>query len=158
VDVTRESEYFRKQSQTVGNVLAIVAYVVGAIMGIGAIFGALNTMYSAVSTRSVEIATLRALGFGAGPIVTSVLVEALLLAVIGRAIGGFLGWLFFNGHAVTTAAGGSGAGESRVFSLYVSPALMITGMVFSLVIGLIGGLFPAIRAARLPVAIALRAV
>jgi len=158
VDVRRESEYFQQQSRTVGTVLAIVAYVVGSIMGIGALFGALNTMYSAVSTRAVEIATLRALGFGALPIVTSVLTEAMLLAASGGAIGAFLGWLFFNGHTVSSAAGGSGAGESRIFSLYVSPTLIVTGILVALGIGLIGGLFPAVRAARLPVATALRAV
>lgn len=157
VDIKRESDYFRQQSKTVSQVLSYVAYVVGSIMAIGALFGALNTMYSAVSTRAVEIATLRALGFGAGPIVTSVLAEAMLLAFVGGLLGAFLGWLFFNGHTVSTAAGGVAA-ESRVFSLYVSPTLVVVGIVWACFIGFIGGLFPAIRAARLPVATALRAV
>jgi putative ABC transport system permease protein len=100
---------------------------------------------------------LRAIGFGAGPIVTSVLVEAMVLALIGGAIGAFLGWLFFNGHTVSTAAGGVAA-ESRVFNLYVSANLVIVGIIWACFIGFIGGLFPSIRAARLPVATALRAV
>jgi putative ABC transport system permease protein len=157
VDVTNEREYFAQQSKGVGTLLSVIAYVVGSIMAIGAIFGALNTMYSAVSTRAVEIATLRAIGFGAGPIVTSVLVEAMVLAVIGGAIGALLGWLFFNGHTVSTAAGGVAA-ESRVFNLYVSANLIAIGIVWACFIGFIGGLFPSIRAARLPVATALRAV
>jgi putative ABC transport system permease protein len=157
VDVTNEREYFAQQSKGLGKLLSIIAYVVGSIMAIGAIFGALNTMYSAVSTRAVEIATLRAIGFGAGPIVTSVLAEAMVLALIGGAIGAFLGWLFFNGHTVSTAAGGVAA-ESRVFNLYVSANLIAVGIVWACFIGFVGGLFPSIRAARLPVATALRAV
>jgi putative ABC transport system permease protein len=157
VDVTNEREYFAQQSKGISTMLSVVAYVVGSIMAIGAIFGALNTMYSAVSTRAVEIATLRAIGFGAGPIVTSVLVESMLLALMGGAIGAFLGWLFFNGHTVSTAAGGVAA-ESRVFSLYVSANLVIVGIAWACFIGFIGGLFPSIRAARMPVATALRAI
>ena len=155
VDVMRESEYFAQQSEAVGPLLNIIAYVVGGIMAVGAIFAALNTMYSAVSNRMVEIATLRALGFGSTPIIFSILMEALLLALIGGTIGAFLGWLFFNGHTVSTIAG-SIALESKVFSLYVSPSLMVLGIIWALVIGMLGGLFPAIRAARLPIATALR--
>ena len=156
VDVVSERAYYAQQSQGVSNLLSIIAYVVGGIMAVGAIFGALNTMYSAVSTRSVEIATLRAIGFGAVPIVVSVLVEALLLALLGGAIGALIAWAFFDGHVVNSSAGGV-ANESRIFSLYVSPELMTTGIVGACIIGLVGGLFPAIRAARLPVATALRA-
>lgn len=156
VDVVTERQYFAEQSSRIAPMLSIVAYVIGGIMAVGAIFGALNTMYSAVSTRSVEIATLRALGFGSTPIVISVLVEAMLLALIGGACGAFLGWLFFNGHTVSSSAGGV-ANESRVFSLYVSPTLIVTGIVLACFIGFIGGLFPSIRAARMPVAAALRA-
>lgn len=157
VDVVREREYFAQQSQTLSRVLGIIANVIGGIMAVGAIFGALNTMYSAVSTRAVEIATLRALGFGALPIVVSVLAEALLLAFAGGSIGAFLGWLFFNGNTVSSAAGGV-AGESRIFSLVVSPELIAYGITLACVIGLVGGMFPSIRAARMPVATALRAV
>jgi len=156
VDVTSEREYFAEQSGRLAPFLSVVAYVIGGIMGVGAIFGALNTMYSAVSTRSTEIATLRAIGFGPTPIVISVLVEALLLALIGGAIGACLAWLFFNGHTVSSSAGGV-AGESRVFSLYVSPSLITAGIVLACCIGFIGGLFPSIRAAKMPVAAALRA-
>jgi putative ABC transport system permease protein len=130
--------------------------VVGGIMAVGAIFGALNTMYSAVSTRSREIATLRAIGFGPVPVVISVFVEALLLALIGGAVGALIAWLMFNGHSVDTTGGGFG-GE-LIFDLAVTPALVVLGIVWACVIGVIGGLFPAIRAARLPVATALRAV
>lgn len=156
VDVMPEKEYFAQQSQSVSNLLSIIAYVVGGIMGVGAIFGALNSMYSAVSTRMVEIATLRAIGFGATPIVISVLIEALLLALLGGVIGAAIAWIFFDGYMVNSSAGGI-AGESRIFTLYVSPALVVTGITSACLIGLFGGLFPAIRAARLPVATALRA-
>ncbi|HWK74978.1 MAG TPA: ABC transporter permease [Povalibacter sp.] len=156
VDVSREREYYERQSETISKVISVVAYVVGGIMAIGAIFGALNTMYSAVSERLREIATLRALGFGATAMVISVLVEALLLAFIGGAIGAALAWLFFNGHVVGTTAGG--VSGHLIFELTVSAQLITTGIVWACVIGLIGGLFPAVRAARLPVVEALRAV
>jgi putative ABC transport system permease protein len=155
VDVMREREYYEQQSKTIGRIITIVAYVVGGIMAVGAVFSALNTMYSAVSTRVREIATLRALGFGATAMVVSVLVEAVLLSVIGGAIGALLAWVFFNGYTVSTI---SGVGGHLVFDLTVSPELVILGIVWACTIGLIGGLFPAIRAARLPVATALRAV
>lgn len=155
VDVTPEREYFAQRSKSISRVISVVAYVVGGIMAIGAIFGALNTMYSAVSARLREIATLRAIGFGATAMVVSVLAEALLLAVIGGAIGAALAWLFFNGHSVST--GGAGTGQ-LIFELSVSPQLVIVGILWACAIGLLGGLFPAVRAARLPVATALRAV
>lgn len=155
VDVWREREYYEQQSKTMGRIITIVAYVVGGIMAIGAVFSALNTMYSAVSARLREIATLRALGFGATAMVISVLVEAVLLALVGGAIGAALAWLFFHGHTVSTTTGVAG---HLVFDLAVSPALVALGIIWACVIGLIGGLFPAVRAARLPVAAALRAV
>jgi putative ABC transport system permease protein len=157
VDVSREREYYRRQSETIGRVIYVIAYVVGGIMAIGAIFSALNTMYSAVSARLREIATLRAIGFGPTAMVMSVLTEALLLAFIGGVIGAAIAWLFFNGHQVSTSAGGAGAGH-LIFELSVSPALIATGILWAIAIGLIGGLFPAVRAARLPVATALRAI
>jgi putative ABC transport system permease protein len=157
VDVSREREYYRRQSETIGQVIYIIAYVVGGIMAIGAIFSALNTMYSAVSARLREIATLRAIGFGPTAMVMSVLAEALLLALIGGVIGSAIAWLFFNGHQVSTSAGGNAAGH-LIFELSVSPALIVTGILWAIGIGLIGGLFPAVRAARLPVATALRAI
>ena len=154
VDVKREPEYFAKQSEQLTKMLNFVAYFVGGIMAVGAMFGALNTMYSAVSARSREIATLRAIGFGSGPVVFSVFAESLLLALIGGAIGAALAWLFFNGNAVSTL----GANFSQVvFRLTVTPALILIGLWLALFIGLLGGLFPAIRSARLPVVDALRA-
>jgi putative ABC transport system permease protein len=149
VDVVRETDYYENLSKQLNTLLAMIAYWVGGIMALGAIFGALNTMYAAVSTRTVEIATLRAVGFGAAPVVISVLVEALLLAVAGAAIGGALGWIGFNGN--TQGFGG------LVFKLSVSPAMLMASILAGAVIGLIGGLFPAIRAARMPVAQALAA-
>jgi putative ABC transport system permease protein len=156
VDVSTEKEFGAQQSAQISRILKFVAYVVGGIMAIGAIFGALNTMYSAVSTRSREIATLRAIGFGPVPVVISVFVEALMLALIGGAIGAFIAWLLFNGHTVDTLGGGFGG--QLIFDLAVTPALVTLGIIWACVIGVIGGLFPAIRAARLPVATALRAV
>ena len=135
-------------------VLNFLAYFVGGIMAIGAMFGALNTMYTAVSSRSVEIATLRALGFSSMPVVMSVIVEAVVLALIGGLIGSALAWLFFNGNAVSTLGGNF---SQVVFRLTVSGGLIVTGITWACAIGLIGGLFPAIRAARLPIAEALRA-
>ena len=155
VDVTRERDYFSRQSKTVSRLLSIIVYVVGGIMGVGAIFGALNTMYSAVSTRATEIATLRAIGFASSAIVVSVLFEALLLAAAGGALGAFAAWLFFNGRTVSTTQGSAYA--QLIFDITVTFQLAMVGIAASTVIGLIGGLFPAIRAARLPIATALRA-
>jgi putative ABC transport system permease protein len=157
VDVERESEFFARQSETIGKIIRIVAYIVGGIMAIGAIFSALNTMYSAVSARVREIATLRALGFGSFAMVISVLAEALLLSLIGGVLGAFIAFLFFNGHRVSTSAGSQGT-HHLVFELAVNWQLVTVGIVWSCVIGLIGGLLPAIRAARLPVAKALNTV
>jgi putative ABC transport system permease protein len=154
VDVLREHDYYAQQSQRMSRVLSFVAYVVGGIMAVGALFGALNTMYSAVSVRSREIATLRAIGFSASAVVLSVLIEALLLSVIGALIGAGLAWIFFNGNVVSTLGSNF---TQVVFRLAVGPALVVLGIVWACAIGLIGGLFPAIRAARLPVAAALRA-
>jgi putative ABC transport system permease protein len=155
VDVMREHDYYAKQSQRMSNVLSFIAYVVGGIMAVGALFGALNTMYSAVSVRSREIAPLRAIGFGASAVVVSVLIEAMLLSVIGALIGAGLAWVFFNGNVVSTLGSNF---TQVVFRLAVGPSLVVLGIVWACVIGLVGGLFPAIRAARLPVATALRAV
>jgi putative ABC transport system permease protein len=155
VDVKRESEYFKEQSGPIGRTISIIAYVVGGIMAVGALFGALNTMYSAVSQRTREIATLRALGFGPGAVVVSVFVEAVLLAFIGAVIGSTAAWLFFDGNVVSTSA--SGGISQLMFALTVTPALVALGIIWACAIGLLGGLFPAIRAARLPVATALRA-
>ena len=154
VDVQREPDYYAAQSKQLNKLLNFLAFGVGSIMAIGAIFGALNTMYSAVSARSLEIATLRAIGFGAGAVVVSVFVEALLLSLVGGLIGAAAAWLFFNGNTVNTL----GANFTQVvFHLTVTPQLLVSGIIWACVIGVLGGLFPAIRAARLPVATALRA-
>jgi len=154
VDVQREREYYAKQSAGLTKTINIVGTTVAVIMAIGAMFGALNTMYSAVATRGLEIATLRAIGFGAFPVLFGVIIESLLLSLLGGVIGASLAWLFFNGHTVSTLGA---AFAQVVFQLRVTPALIITGIVWACIIGLLGGFFPALRAARLPVAEALRA-
>ena len=154
VDVQREPEYYAAQSKALTKAINVVGNTVAAIMAIGAMFGALNSMYSAVAARGLEIATLRAIGFGAFPVLLSVMIEALLLSLLGGVIGAALAWLFFNGHSVSTLGG---AFAQVVFQLTVTRALIVTGIVWACIIGLLGGFFPALRAARLPVAEALRA-
>ncbi len=154
VDVEREPEYYAAQSKQLSDIITIVGNTVAIIMAIGAMFGALNTMYSAVDARGLEIATLRAIGFGALPVLLSVMVEALILSLLGGIIGAALAWLFFNGHSVSTLGG---AFAQVVFQLTVTQTLIATGIVWACAIGVLGGLFPALRAARLPVAEALRA-
>jgi putative ABC transport system permease protein len=125
-------------------------------MAVGAIFGALNTMFSAVSTRTREIATLRALGFNGSPIVVSIMIESVLLAFIGGGIGGGLAYWAFDGYQAATM---NWQTFSQVaFAFDVTPALLVQGIFYAAVIGMIGGLFPAIRAARMPVATALREI
>ena len=155
VEAHRETEYLAKLSASLTKVMGMIASVVGSIMAIGAVFGALNTMYAAVSARAREMATLRAIGFGGLPIVLSVLVEALCLSLLGGLVGAMLSWLFFNGHGVN-ALGGNFA--QLVFRLTVTPGLMIQGILWAVAIGLIGGLLPALRAAHVPIAEALRAL
>lgn len=148
-----EAEYYSEQSTGTTSLITNFGYSIGVIMAIGAIFAALNTMYSAVSTRGVEIATLRALGFSPMPVVISVMAEALFLAVAGGAIGAMLAYLFFNGYTASTW-GGSFSQVS--FDFAVTPELVSRGMTWSCLLGLIGGLVPSITAARQPVTIALR--
>ena len=154
VDVRREPEYYAAQSKDLAKTINIVGNTVAIIMAIGAMFGALNSMYSAVAARALEIATLRAIGFGALPVLLSVMIESLALALLGGIIGAALAWLVFNGHSVATLGG---AFAQVVFQLRVTPALLVTGIAWACTIGLLGGFFPALRAARLPVATALRA-
>ena len=150
VDVTRESVYFAKLSKPLNNFLTLVAFVVGGIMGLGAIFGALNTMYSAISVRTTEIATLRAIGFGAAAVVVSVFAEALVLTLVGAALGACLAWASFSGIVVVS--------DYYIYTLVVKPSLIALGIVWAVLTGVVGGLFPAIRAASLPVATALRGI
>jgi len=154
VDVSTTLDYFSKQSEGVTKVLRIIGITVGAIMAIGAMFGALNTMFAAVAARAREIATLRAIGFSGLPVVVAVMLETMLLALIGGVIGGLTAWLLFNGYNASTMAAGS-VGQ-LAFDLRVTPELLWTGLKWALAIGFIGGLFPAVRAARLPVTTALR--
>jgi putative ABC transport system permease protein len=157
VQVNLESAYYARQSETFARFLSLIARVISTIMAIGAVFAALNTMYSAVSTRAVEIATLRAIGYGATGVVVSVMVEALVLSVLGALAGAALAWAVFDGNTVSTIAGGGGLSQI-VFHLHIGAALITLGIIWACVVGLIGGLAPAIRAARIPVAVALRAI
>ncbi|HTC52997.1 MAG TPA: FtsX-like permease family protein [Steroidobacteraceae bacterium] len=157
VEVNLESAYYERQSQTFASFLTIIARSISTIMAIGAVFAALNTMYSAVSTRSVEIATLRAIGYGAGGVVVSVIVEALVLSLLGAVAGAGLAWAVFDGNTVSSLASNGGLAQI-VFHLHIGAALFTLGIVWACVVGLIGGLLPAIRAARIPVALALRAI
>lgn len=154
VDVSTTLDYFSKQSEGVTKVLRIIGITVGGIMAIGAMFGALNTMFAAVAARAREIATLRAIGFSGLPVVVAVMLETMLLALIGGLLGGLVAWLLFNGYNASTMAAGS-VGQ-LAFDLKVTPDVLWTGLKWALAIGFIGGLFPAVRAARLPVSSALR--
>ena len=150
----RESEYYDSQSTTVYNLITGLGTIIAVIMGLGAVFGALNTMYTAVSSRTREIATLRALGFRAGPVVISVVSESLLLAFVGGLIGAGLAWLAFDGYRAATLNWASFSAITFAFDVNIK--LLAQGIIFAMIIGLVGGLFPAIRAARQPVAQALR--
>jgi putative ABC transport system permease protein len=154
VEASTTLDYFSKQSEGMTKVIRAIGITVGAIMAIGAMFGALNTMFAAVAARAREIATLRAIGFPGLPVVVAVLLETLLLALAGGVIGAVVAWLIFNGYSASTLAAGS-VGQLS-FELRVTPGLMWTGLKWALAIGFIGGLFPALRAARLPVTTALR--
>ena len=150
----RESEYYASQSTTIYNMVTGLGTLIAIIMGLGAVFGALNTMYTAVSARTREIATLRALGFHSGPVVISVVSESLLLAIVGGLLGAGLAWLAFDGFQAATLSWSSFS--AITFSFDVNARLLAQGIMFAMIIGLIGGLFPAIRAARQPIAQALR--
>ncbi|MET0230825.1 MAG: ABC transporter permease [Rhodanobacteraceae bacterium] len=153
VDAKTTSDYYTAQSEDLTRVIRVMGIIVGVIMAIGAVFGALNTMYAAVATRAREIATMRAIGFRGFPVVVSILVETMLLALAGGVLGAAVAWLIFNNYTVSTL----GSNFSQVvFAFKVSPALVWSGLKWALAIGFIGGLFPALRAARLPVTTALR--
>ncbi len=154
VKVEPEEEYHLSQSQMMVTMIQTLGVLVTVLMGLGAVFGAVNTMYNAVATRTREIATLRALGFKSSPVVLSVLFESLLLALIGGTIGGVLAYLAFDGFRAATL--NFQTFSQMTFSFVVSPELMVQGIIFALIMGFFGGLFPAIRAARMPVATALR--
>jgi len=154
VKALRQTDYYFEQSRVVYNLVTGLGSIIAGLMGIGAVFGALNTMYSAVSARTREIATLRALGFGRTSVVISVLIESLLLALAGGGLGGVLAYFAFDGFRAATMNWQS---FSQVaFAFAVTPALLTKGVLYAAVIGLLGGLPPALRAARLPVSAGLR--
>lgn len=154
MDVQRETDYMAAQAEPLSKFIRAIGYPLAVLMSLGAIFGAINTMYASVSARTREIATLRAIGFGAFPVAVSTLVESLMLALIGGVIGAVVVFLIFNGYTVSTINGASFS--QVVFDFAVTPDLLYQGIVAAVVIGFIGGFFPALRAARLPVATALR--
>ena len=154
VKVLRQTEFLAEQSNMLTNFIKGIGFFIATMMGLGALFGALNTMYSAVAARTREIGTLRALGFGAGPVVLSLLVESLTLALIGGTAGALAAYLAFDGFKTATI---NWQTFSQVaFAFMVTPQLLIAAIIWAAAIGLIGGLFPAIRAARLPISAALR--
>jgi putative ABC transport system permease protein len=153
VDVVREVDYFSGQTKQFRKTIGVLAGVVTIIMALGAVFAALNSMYAAVATRSKEIATLRAIGFGGLPVLLSVMIEALLLALAGGLLGAMIAYVLFNNLSVSTLGQNF---TQVVFNFKVTPELVTRGLIISIVIGMIGGLLPAIRAARLPVTTGLR--
>jgi len=153
-DVMTEKDYYSGQAEPLSKFIKLIGYPLTVLMAIGAVFGALNSMYSSVSVRGKEIATLRALGFGPLSILISTMVESTLLAFVGGLLGGGVAFLVFNGFQVSTLNGASFS--QVVFDFAVTPDLLVDGLYAALIIGAFGGLFPAIRAARLPIAQALR--
>jgi putative ABC transport system permease protein len=153
VQVDRESEYYARQSLVLTTIITVLGTLVALIMGIGAVIGALNTMYSAVAERSREIATLRAIGFGGGSVAISFVIEAMLIALIGGILG-CLAVLPVNG--VTTSTLNMQTFSSLAFAFRITPVLLVIGVLFALLMGLVGGVPPAIRAARRPIVLALR--
>ena len=154
VKVQRQSEFYEEQSTMVTKFITTIGVFIASLMALGALFGALNTMYSAVAGRTREISTLRALGFGSGPVVFSVMVESILLSILGGLLGAGGAYLLFDGYRASTI---NWQTFSQVtFAFKVTPVLLGLAIVFATVIGIFGGLFPAIRAARLSIASGLR--
>lgn len=152
--VIRLAEFYSEQSEMITKFIKGIGVNIAGLMALGALFGALNTMYGAVSSRTREISTLRALGFGSLPVVVSVLVESVVIAILGGLAGAGVAYLAFNGYQASTI---NWQTFSQVtFAFAVTPKLLVTAIVWSATLGLIGGFFPAIRAARLPIAAALR--
>jgi putative ABC transport system permease protein len=154
VKVVRQDEFYAEQSTITTQFISVLGTVIALMMALGALLGALNTMYNAVASRGREIATLRALGFGAAPVVFSVLLESLALALAGGVIGGLAAYLAFDGYSAATM--NFQTWSQIAFAFAVTPQLLATAIAWAAAIGLLGGLFPAIRAARLPIAAALR--
>jgi putative ABC transport system permease protein len=154
VDVETEKQYFSGQTEQFRKTIGALAGVVTVIMALGAMFAALNTMYAAVGTRAREIATLRAIGFRGLPVVVSIMLESLILAFAGGALGALAAYVLFNNMAVSTLGSNF---TQVVFRFAVTPALVVDGLFIAVAIGMVGGFLPALRAARLPVTTALRA-
>jgi len=154
VEAKREQEFYAGQTQVMTGLIDSIGYTISLLMALGAIFGAVLTMYTAVATRTREIATLRALGFNTTSVLVSVVGESLVLALIGGAAGAALAYVGFNGYETSTMNFSSFS--QIAFAFHVTPALLTQGLVWALTIGFLGGLFPAIRAARLPISSALR--
>ena len=154
VKVFSEKQFYEEQSRILTTLVRTIGTAIAVLMGLGAVFAALNTMYSAVSARTREIATLRALGFGSGPVVVSVLVEALLLGLIGGAVGMLIAYFAFNGMRASTM---NFATFSQItFAFTVTPVLLMQALIYALLLGFVGGLLPSLRAARLPITTGLR--
>ncbi len=154
VSVRRESDYYLAQSTTLTRLIRTVGFGIASLMGVGAVFGAVLTMYTAVATRSREIATLRAVGFSTSSVLFSVLAESLGLAAVGGALGGLAAYAVFNGYQTSTM--NFQTFSQVAFGFAVTPKLLVEGLGYALVMGFVGGLLPAVRAARLPIAAALR--
>jgi putative ABC transport system permease protein len=152
VEVQTTRQYYERQSEQFTHLIRIVGVTIGALMALGAVFGALNATLTAIVSRSREIATLRALGFRNAPVVISILIEIMLLAAVGASIGAAVAWAVFDGFTAST----TGAGGQVVFAFDVSPTLLWNGLKWALAIAFIGGVLPAVRAARMPIALALR--
>jgi putative ABC transport system permease protein len=153
VDVMREQDYFSSQTRQFRKTIGFLAGIVTIIMALGAVFAALNSMYAAVAARGKEIATLRAIGFGGLPVVVSVMIEALLLALAGGVLGAVIAYVLFNNFTVSTLGQNF---TQVVFNFKVTPALVARGLIIALAVGMVGGFLPALRAARLPVTVSLR--
>jgi putative ABC transport system permease protein len=151
--VLRQTDYYAENSTAVTKLITTLGYLIASLMAVGAVFGALNTMYSSVSARTREIATLRALGFGSAAVVASVMLESIALALLGGVLGAALSYVAFNGFHTATMNWQSFS--QITFSLAVTPQLLVQGVVWATLIGAIGGMLPAIRAARQPIAAAL---
>jgi putative ABC transport system permease protein len=149
-----EREYYERQSRTLIALVSTIGTVIAVLMGLGAVFAALNTMYSAVSTRTREIATLRALGFGAAPVIISVLTEALLIGLVGGVLGALISYFAFNGVRASTM--NFTTFSQITFAFTVTPTVLVLGLVYALILGFVGGLLPSLRAARLPITTGLR--
>jgi putative ABC transport system permease protein len=156
LQATREDEYVANTSRPISSLLKVIARALGALMAVGAMFAALNTLYTAVSTRTLEIATLRAIGFGPGAVAGSVVAESLLLALAGALLGALLAWLLFDGATISALTGLSPS--PLTFGLTVTPILLSIGVAWAAAIALVGGALAAVRATRIPVSQALRLV